>query len=206
VRSPADLACGDSYVTDSPHAARGPACSQVVNTSLKIGTVQDSYPALSCPVKSPLATPPAPTPPTNSFPFCIRTLSIVNVQRREFRSSLSDFRVSHFDFRLSPLTPLSTAFAPIRSLTPVSTAFTQSHRGVGISTFRLSDVQTCRPLCLCVSVANPLLSYPCDLFAPFFAPLPFVFNRLQPLFPKHPGWGYPLPPEAAQRHLRALLN
>src|SRR5229473_3590430 len=27
------------------------------------------------------------------------------------------------------------------------------------------------------------------LFALFSAPLSFVFNRLQPLFPKHPGWG-----------------
>jgi hypothetical protein len=29
------------------------------------------------------------------------------------------------------------------------------------------------------------------LFALFSAPQPFVFNNFQPLFPKHPGWGYP---------------
>src|SRR6266446_107402 len=29
------------------------------------------------------------------------------------------------------------------------------------------------------------------LFALFSALLPFVFNRLQPLFPKHRGWGIP---------------
>src|SRR5580765_5429947 len=36
---------------------------------------------------------------------------------------------------------------------------------------------------------TPLFRYPCSLFALFFQPLPFVFNSLQPLFPKHPGWG-----------------
>src|SRR5713226_1521949 len=30
------------------------------------------------------------------------------------------------------------------------------------------------------------------LFALFSALPSFVFNRLQPLFPKHPGWGYPV--------------
>jgi hypothetical protein len=29
----------------------------------------------------------------------------------------------------------------------------------------------------------------CPLFAPLSAPLPFIFNRLQPLLPKHPGGG-----------------
>jgi len=31
----------------------------------------------------------------------------------------------------------------------------------------------------------------CRLFALFSALPSFVFNRLQPLLPKHPGWGYP---------------
>src|SRR5216683_8186713 len=30
----------------------------------------------------------------------------------------------------------------------------------------------------------------CRLFLLFSALVSFVFNRLQPLFPKHPGWGY----------------
>src|SRR5207245_3204351 len=47
------------------------------------------------------------------------------------------------------LSPLSTAFAPNRSLTPLSTAFTQTHRGVGYlrNTVRRSFWRTpgCRP-------------------------------------------------------------
>src|ERR1700731_1844618 len=84
-------------------------CSHIVNTDSQIGTVQDSYPALSCPVKSPLAALPAPAPPPNSFPFCTDPLSdLVDA----FRFSLFEFRFSLFDFCVSSLTPLSTAFTP----------------------------------------------------------------------------------------------
>jgi hypothetical protein len=44
------------------------------------------------------------------------------------------------------------------------------------------------------------LQPPCRLFALFSALVPFVFISLQPLFPKHPGWGVPL------RQLRALCG
>ncbi len=66
-------------------------CSHLVNASSQIGTVQDSYLALSYPVKSPLATLPA----SNSFPFCTNPLSI--------RDS-----VSRTDFALSRHSPLSS--------------------------------------------------------------------------------------------------
>src|SRR5260370_8548585 len=36
----------------------------------------------------------------------------------------------------------------------------------------------------------PFLSIHWSLFALFFHTPPFVFNSLQPLFRKHPGWGY----------------
>jgi len=116
-------------------------CSQIVNTSSQIGTVQSSHPALPCLVKSPLATLPEPATPANSFPFYTDTLSTFKFQRpiREFRFSLFAFRVSCFDFRGSSLSPLSTAFTPNLPLSPLSTAFTQINRGVGsfprLSTF-----------------------------------------------------------------------
>src|SRR5260370_29388506 len=48
--------------------------------------------------------------------------------------------------------------------------------------------------CCAVSSLQPLA----PLFALFPAPLPFVFNHFQPLFPKHPGWGVsPFNPIAA---------
>ncbi len=36
----------------------------------------------------------------------------------------------------------------------------------------------------------PLLLHSCSLLVFFLRPLSFVFNSLQPLFAKHPGWGY----------------
>jgi len=102
-------------------------CSHLVNTNSQISTVQSSYPALSYPVKSHLATLPVPVTRPNSFPFCTRTSS---TPRREFRSSPFEFRCSPFEFRVSSLTPLSTAFTPNLFLSPLSTAFTQITRGV----------------------------------------------------------------------------
>src|SRR6266851_6730023 len=37
---------------------------------------------------------------------------------------------------------------------------------------------------------SPFLSIDCRLFVFSFCTPPFVFNSLQPLFRKHPGWGY----------------
>ena len=45
---------------------------------------------------------------------------------------------------LCPLSPLSTAFTPNRSLTPLSTAFTQTHRGGGPSVCRIRSKITIR--------------------------------------------------------------
>src|ERR1700737_2504487 len=83
-------------------------CSHIVNTSSQIGTVQCRHPTLSYPVKSHLAALPAPATPPNPFPFCTRTLSTINY------SALvpCEFRFSLFEFRVSYLTPLSTAFTP----------------------------------------------------------------------------------------------
>src|SRR6266403_4537342 len=53
--------------------AVGQLCSHIVNTNSQIGTVHDSYLALSCPVKSDLAALPAPATPPNSFLFCTST-------------------------------------------------------------------------------------------------------------------------------------
>ena len=38
---------------------------------------------------------------------------------------------------------------------------------------------------------TPSRSHSCSLFALFSALPPFRINHLQPLFAKHPGWGYP---------------
>jgi hypothetical protein len=103
-------------------------CCHLVNTNSQIGTVQDSYPALSYPVKSSLATLPKPATPPNSFPFCSTGTLLPSAFQRSARS---EFRFSRFDFPLLQLSPLSTAFTPNRFLTPLSTAFTQITRGCG---------------------------------------------------------------------------
>ena len=88
--------------------------------------------------------------------------------------------------------PLSTAFTPNRSLTPLSTVFTQTDPGWGGYRPAHSDVPTCG-CCFAVSVPSvPLWQTPsfqqlaasCFLLRSFFALVPFVFNRLQPLFTK----------------------
>src|SRR6266404_247692 len=69
-------------------------CAHIVNTNSKVGTVQVSYLALSCPVKSHLPALPAPATLLNSFPFCTATLSTFNFQHsipREFRFPLFKF-------------------------------------------------------------------------------------------------------------------
>src|SRR5712664_4751058 len=50
---------------------------------------------------------------------------------------------------------------------------------------------------------NPSLSYSCSLFALFSALPSFRINHLQPLFGKHPGWGYP---NASMGHLEPLSS
>src|SRR5229473_6283232 len=50
---------------------------------------------------------------------------------------------------------------------------------------------------------TPSLSYSCSLFALFSALPSFTINHLQPLFAKHPGWGYP---NASMEHLELLSS
>jgi len=50
---------------------------------------------------------------------------------------------------------------------------------------------------------TPSLSYFCSLFALFSALPSFRINHLQPLFGKHPGWGYP---NASMGHLEPLSS
>jgi hypothetical protein len=47
------------------------------------------------------------------------------------------------------------------------------------------------PILGCSRLPTPVFASVCRLFALFPALVSFVFNSLQPLFRKHPGWGYP---------------
>jgi len=60
--------------------------------------------------------------------------------------------------------------------------------GVGSGTQGSPRISLCA-LCLCgKSISFKSLRPLCRLFALFSALVSFVFNRLQPLFQKHPGW------------------
>jgi len=66
--------------------------------------------------------------------------------------------------------------------------------GVSPSSIPIQNFSASVSLCLrgkshVLSSLQPLV----PLFALFSALRSFVFNRLQPLFPKHPGWGVPRP-------------
>ena len=76
---------GLGLASDSPvYTTSCHFCCHLVNTSSQISTVQDSYLALSYPVKSPLATLPA----SNPFFFCTNPLSIrASVSRTYFALS-----------------------------------------------------------------------------------------------------------------------
>jgi hypothetical protein len=92
-----------SAACSSDLALFAPICFQRVNTNSQIGTVQNSYPALSCPVKFHLAALPAPATPPNSFPFCVRFLSTpgfgFHIRSARPVASIFDFRVSLFESR-----------------------------------------------------------------------------------------------------------
>ena len=62
-----------------------------------------------------------------------------------------------------------------------------------VSSPRPSDIPTFRPAtssCSRQIRCFHTVARSCTLFALFFARALFVFNRLRPLFAKHPGWGY----------------
>ena len=62
-----------------------------------------------------------------------------------------------------------------------------------LTQFRVSPCTPRRsPLCdLCASVANPIFSAICRLLSVPKKVNSFAIKQIQPLLPKHPGWGYP---------------
>ena len=68
--------------------------------------------------------------------------------------------------------------------------------GESLRLFRIKNLQILLRHPCCPFSRNSFISRELQplapLFALFFAPLPFVFNHFQPLFPKCRGWGYPL--------------
>ena len=84
--------------------------------------------------------------------------------------------------------------APLSAVHSITCALFLSARGVSPSGIPIQDFSASVSPCLCgkshvLSNLQPLV----PLFALFSALPSFVFNRLQPLFPKHPGWGVPRP-------------
>jgi len=82
--------------------------------------------------------------------------------------------------------------APLSAVHSITCALFLSARGVSPSGIPIQDFSASVSPCLCgkshvLSSLQPLV----PLFALFSALPSFVFNRLQPLFPKHPGWGPP---------------
>jgi hypothetical protein len=98
------------------------------------------------------------------------------------------------------LSPLSTVFTPNRSLTPLSTAFAQTDGGVAYlwgssAACRLFTSHEPAPFRTGSRITTHAFSITCRLLKSpaflFLQLLSFVFNSLQPLFAKHPGWGIP---------------
>ncbi len=136
------------------------------------------------------------------------------------------------DLQMRPLHPeciygtfrrsdIASSFLPITSLQPLHFhAIAHSFALNGNFFFRqplfpsnLSSVALCLCGKACVFADLPPLY---RLFALFSTLVPFLFNRLQPLFPKcrgwgipdastgHPGWGYPLGVSTPHRSHRAI--
>src|SRR5712675_1321229 len=103
--------------------AVGQLCSHIVNTNSQIGTVQDSYLALSCPVKSDLASFPVPATPPNSFPFCTTTLLTFNSQ------GCFPLPVSIFAFQVSSNSFVYRFYAESPAISFISRLYA-NHRGV----------------------------------------------------------------------------
>jgi hypothetical protein len=78
---------------------------------------------------------------------------------------------------------------PASLLLSTASAYFPSPRGCTSKPFPTTDFQALKRTNSFVCIGLPLL---CPLFPLFSALAPFVFNRLQPLFPKHPGGGVPL--------------
>jgi hypothetical protein len=76
---------------------------------------------------------------------------------------------------------------PASLLLSTASAYFPSPRGCTSKPLPTTDFQALRRTNSFVCTGLPPL---CPLFPLFSALAPFVFNRLQPLFPKHPGGGY----------------
>jgi len=113
--------------------------------------------------------------------------------RPESRSSVVVYttptrEASTFPRHLHYVTPISLPFSARSAYFPSPRAVTT--RVYTSSSLPTTDFQTSRHTnsFVCIDLA-PL----CRLFVLFSAFVSFVFNRLQPLFRKHPGWGCPPP-------------
>jgi hypothetical protein len=102
------------------------------------------------------------------------------------------------------------ASQPLRSSPPPNPCALRALRGESPRPFRITDLQIPLRSPCCAFSRNSLISSRLQplapLFALFSAPLPFVFNHFQPLFPKHPGLGGPTPrrPKVGQPFLPVL--
>ena len=79
--------------------------------------------------------------------------------------------------------PPTTHYPPLTT----HSLFTSRRHVRVFASFPTTDFHTFRHANSLVCIDLPPL---CPLFALFSAFVSFVFNRLQPLFRKHPGWGY----------------
>jgi hypothetical protein len=103
------------------------------------------------------------------------------------------------------------ASQPLRSSPPPNPCALRALRGESPRPFRITDLQIPLRSPCCAFSRNSLISSRLQplapLFALFSAPLPFVFNHFQPLFPKHPGVGggpTPRRPKVGQPFLPVL--
>jgi len=124
--------------------------------------------------------------PTLFFPAFERSTSllpITSLQTQRFHA------ITHsFVQRRSAILPVLNGFRTLSIATGVCLESTPDHR---LSNFRRVN-----------SFVYKSLAPLCHLFAPFSASVSFVFNRLQPLFQKHPGWGGIDPSSKRQRGIK----
>src|SRR4029077_8515033 len=130
------------------------------------------------------------SPPTLFLPVLERStplLPITPVQPQQFHAITHSFAQRRA--AIPPISMASALFLSLRGCTPLRprrlpTQTRSSLRALCVALF---------PILGCLKPANSFvcigLEPLCRLFALFSALVSFVFNRLQPLFRKHPGWG-----------------
>ena len=130
-------------------------------------TSSTSFPNLTCPLTQ------NGSEPILSAPF--------NPHNSPFNPEIRPFDAFSFTSKLDPRYP--SPWSPQSPPKPRSSFHDHlPHRSV-------PGPNPLRPLCLGVSVANPLVSYCCGLFALSKKVKSFAIKQIQPLLPKHPGWG-----------------